>query len=42
MPSGDNTCRSLEHLVAVEREEESMTGQYKVEDGARQCFIQEN
>ena len=41
MPSGDNTCRSLEHLVAVEREE-SMTEQYKVEDGARLCFIQAN
>ena len=41
MPSGDNTCRSLERLVAVEREE-SMTGQNTVEDGARQCFIQEN
>ena len=41
MPSGVNTCRSLEHLVAVEREE-SMTEQYEVEDGARQCFIQAN
>ena len=29
MPSDDNTCRSLEHLVVVEKEE-SMTEQYEV------------